>query len=1192
MPKSPLESAIATWNKRHAAMAARGIPVSAYKELAHRDIERIKKSGGAAMPAPEARAAITAAVTEKPQLERERPTGVMGTLSNFAKDVGDIAWHAIPGLARFAAKQVTSEGEIPAFVKTLTDEKYREEIGFEYGGIDEILRNLSKAPITRIVPGTYVGGALANKEGVGEGLKELQQHPGIAALDVLSVAAPGGRAVTAAKIAPEGAKLAAAGQALASRTGAQAVARGTIGRQAVAAERAANKLQSTFNAAEEIKAAEAAGEVSAAKIRPRTGPKVVPTEAEVAAARNAAEGFKKEVGEFSHAQKALLEGNPVKAGFRAIGGTTETGMPRTSAAMRTVARKMNIDKQIRDVAGTGLQVEGRTMSREFNRRFDNDIKPMLDSIPEVESREFHAFITETSRGQQDDMIRLAEAEGDVAKAEMLSEWSAKGEVLRSFVKDISEQGEQQGFLKLVTGTDDAGKVISEVYSQDHPVVRAQDNMFRQQEKLGKVSAEVQEILANPEKSARSKAAAQAKLDKAKAATTAANKKFSKTLFGAKGVSARLEPAVKRQFREQAKERMKALDAEDPMAYQSMGLEQALKQVDTATEFAEMKSLMGPKLYNEVWKDTVGSWTKLIDEGYDPVYIPHVKSGTTYESVLHVRPIAAKETITPGMWKAQAFNFSPGETNVALGITKAVKDIIQKEGTEHYYQTYWDPIGQTAQSLKDDYVKRIENAAPELSGDEVAAKAQVLRDKDWKPLPEGYRRPVPLGGEVKLYPAHMVEAIEKLVEKNGKLPMNLEKLHSKAINTYRAAVLTSPRHLSHVGLGGSMMAMGYFPFEYWKRLPQARKIVKGDLQDTALNTQLFHPTPDQLVHVSGGKTLGRLFGSVGKRLEQWKKFEEYIANVQRVGVQLAGEAKGLERAEAIQLANRVLVSLDDMTPMERTILKQVSPFYAFSRHVMRYLMKYPVDNPYRATFLARLAKQEEEEQKTGLNSHFHMMFFLGQPDKDGNIKSVDFKSVNPFRTLDNDFTLAGFVSSLHPGVQWIGSASGIKMLSATPELHQELSIDENTGALVAKRKNFWLTGLETFIPQTETLDHFVTFTDRMRHLKEANPEAYESTLYSSLGIPFEGAIPGSVPVFGAKPKNLPYERAREERNRYKYAQQQVSKALQQGSTAPIEGFEQVPVPGGEMATPQSIEQILKGITAPEGVSKKAVMPRLR
>lgn len=1179
MAKSPLESAIATWNKRHAYLASKGIPTSAYKELAHKDINRIKSTGGTVLSGPEASVAIKAAVTGKPQLEKKRDTGVMGVLKNFPTDIGDIIWNLPAGLARFAGAQVTSKGEVPEFVQTLTSPEHRAEMGMEgsEGGIFGLLRNLQRAPITRLIPGTHTLGSLTTSEG----RKELQRHPAVAALDVLSVAAPGGRAGAAAKIAPEGSKVAAGIQGLVSRQGAKLAGEGIIGKEAVAAEKAANKMASNLNAAEEVAEAEALT-VTGSKVKPGSGPKTAPTEAQVAQARNTADGLKKDVGKLSHAGQALLEGNPVKAAFRTAGGVTDTGMPRTSSAMRTLARKMNISKDIREVVGTGLQVEGRNVSRDLSHEFENVIKPMWEGMDEAELSAATGVLQQLNRGQLDDLIRNLERT-DPAKAEWLSEVAAKGELTRSFMHDMALKAENAGTGKYVTGIDPDGRPVTEFYTMDHPVVRAEAKMVRTQDRLGKLQTEEINILLNPNSSLKKRNGIAKRIETQRAKVTEANNKFNKTMMGAKGAPRRFKPLLEEQIKGAAKETVE----QDPMAYQKMGLEATLRSIDNATEFTELRSILGDTRWKEIWNDTVGSWTKLIDEGFDPVYLPHVKPGTSVERLMYVRPIAARETVTPAMWKRSAFNFSPGLSDVAMSITQAAKDFLTREGTETYYQTYWDPIGKTAKELKDEYVTRAENAGDLAPRESILTRATELRDKEWKPLPSGYRPKASLGGEQKLYPAYMVEAIGKIVDQSTKqLPLYLDEINRGMMKTYRTAVLTSPRHLSHVALGGSMMAMGYYPVGYWKNIPRAWKIVKGDLQDTALNSHLYHPTPDQLWGTASGKTLGRLFGSLGNKLDQFKKFEENVANMQRVSVQLAGEAKGLPRAEAIQIANRIMVSLDDMSPMERTILKQVAPFYAFSRHVMRYLMRFPVDHPYRAAFLARLAEQEAEEQKLGLNNHFSMMFFLGQPDRDGNIKTVDFKSVNPFRTLDNDFTLAGFVSSLHPAVQWIGSASGLKMLTATPELHQELSIDPNTGALVAKRKNLWMTGLETFIPQTETVDHMVQFTDRMRYMKANNPGAYESTLYSSLGIPFEGALPGK----GIK--NVPYERASEERNRYKYAQQQVTKSLQTGSTAPIKGYAEVPMPGVGLVAPESIQALLARTKPPEGVSPKAVIPRAR
>ena len=130
-----------------------------------------------------------------------------------------------------------------------------------------------------------------------------------------------------------------------------------------------------------------------------------------------------------------------------------------------------------------------------------------------------------------------------------------------------------------------------------------------------------------------------------------------------------------------------------------------------------------------------------------------------------------------------------------------------------------------------------------------------------------------------------------------------------------------------------------------------------------------------------------------------RFTNYISDMQRAiayldGMKAAGR-KGYfhdavsgeridmtaERAqwEGMQAAERVMGNLQAMTPLERSVARKIMPFYGWTKHILKYILTYPVDHPWRAMYLSTLATQNTDTFSSGLDERMQLLFFLGQPD---------------------------------------------------------------------------------------------------------------------------------------------------------------------------------------------------------------------
>jgi hypothetical protein len=411
--------------------------------------------------------------------------------------------------------------------------------------------------------------------------------------------------------------------------------------------------------------------------------------------------------------------------------------------------------------------------------------------------------------------------------------------------------------------------------------------------------------------------------------------------------------------------------------------------------------------------------------------------------------------------------------------------------------------------------------------------------------------------------------------------------------FKMAVLTGPRHIAHVAFGGLAFGLMREPGMLLK-LPQALHMLKTGEAPLAVTQDMYNVASlhaDQILNYASGRQLAAFLKQHWDQtgihpIEGMAKLENHISNMYRVSAMLSGEARGLTHEAALQSAYKVFVDMDGMAPIERVTFRHILPFYAFTRHLFRYLFTYPVDYPIRALILTKFAEQEQTDWNSGLPRKFQQLFFMGTPDSKGNVMSVDFKSINPFRSFVNDFSMSGFFQTLSPFITAPFEAAGFNTLQGVGQLYPQIAYDATQGSLVAQRPaKGWAVALQQFIPEFGALDHFVQITDNMKQLKKSNPQAYRRALFSQLNLPFAW---GKV--------NVPFEQAKAEMNRYRAAQMAVTSATKAGgSFGQANRYNLVPY-GGTLVDPRALQQYWQTLNAElakagmQGVSPKAVLPR--
>lgn len=443
---------------------------------------------------------------------------------------------------------------------------------------------------------------------------------------------------------------------------------------------------------------------------------------------------------------------------------------------------------------------------------------------------------------------------------------------------------------------------------------------------------------------------------------------------------------------------------------------------------------------------------------------------------------------------------------------------------------------------------------------------------------GYEKPVPLSGEQAALDAEL---------------RSLHSQHDKAVGSHKVELQT------RIDAAESRMIDKNYLLPDMRTPPESPSILSKLKSPETM-------TPDQLWWTATGSALSRLLkefyargtgtiqgkgspnsirGLAAHPVQALDRFEAAINDITRGAHFLALESKGVTPEQILAASQKAFVSADALSPFERVILKQVYPFYTFQAHLLKYLKNYPADHPIRASIISGLARQEQEEWDTGLPTHLMNLFYIGKPDADGNTQTVDIKSFNPFRSMYNGYTLAGFTQGLHPALSAGLKSMGVNIFSASPDLHSEITVNPDTGHLENKRSEVANNLLTSILPPIAGIQGAFGLTKDLRRMRENDPEAWKRFMFSSFNIPL-----------AVSKVNTASDKAEYQRNKLAVVQSDVSKALRTGDVSYLKKYHGSVVPfQGKLIDPVLLEELLRKlapVSEKTDISPKSLITRSR
>ena len=307
----------------------------------------------------------------------------------------------------------------------------------------------------------------------------------------------------------------------------------------------------------------------------------------------------------------------------------------------------------------------------------------------------------------------------------------------------------------------------------------------------------------------------------------------------------------------------------------------------------------------------------------------------------------------------------------------------------------------------------------------------------------------------------------------------------------------------------------------------------------------------------------------------------IHDEQRVRREMTGAEAHKRGMDAV---SEVMGELRHMTPLERQWLTKMFPFYGWTKHILTYVLTYPLDHPYRAMFLSQLAEQNSNDVATGLPQRIQLLLFLGQPDEFGNVSTVDVRALDPLRDTANYASAQGFWQSLNPILSAPAAYVDPQIVYGSNSLYPTTSYNALYGIKESGPQGNALTVAEQFVPQLSAADAAFGLSGQYSYLKQTNSAAFSKKIFESLNLPF---FPQSI--------NVKQIAAKDEMDRFQQAAADARTAMTTGDFSTISQYPEgatLPDPMNTLynITPAQLEALYNETMARYGLNPLEALPR--
>lgn len=1160
MADLPIVNYQQSWAKRLAAYKAAGVPNEAIRPIFKQDIE-IFKRGGTPLSDLEATAQIARASGRGDTVNRntERGSGIKDIIGNIVPDAANIFRSALnphtyrelvnriynlsSGQVRGTLSQIQQGKITPTSLKEVNPGAFRQAIeGLGFKSEDELREwQKGKNPLEQtrdllsesrtaasIVPGLTTGAQLTSTEG----RKQMAQTPLTTGLDVLGLAIPVGRATTIGKALEAGA----------SPTQAAAIAKG--GR---AGKYAAKEIFTPGSPTEALAAGRPLRALS--RITPAGHDSIT------GAPLTLSDRVGSVAGSLGVGKAAREIATEVVTGRKLLRQQAEDVVNRINQEAADLGIDINNLEQRRDIAEQAMGLKVGKATPEQLAWIKQHGKELYDADPDAYALD---------RGGH---VRSKEAAGDKTVLNAEEEIQRRGndisravdklvDLKQRYENDTDFRAKMDYYDGILKGTIEPNRPIDRAIAGKYNYARqlklAKRGVKQAQSAVRKASKKAEKIRqATPPASAMPYMERLIKEELKYAVYKAMLDPFSKEAQLLYSTSKNFTPKVR-------------LDVSQILAKIDDGLE--ISNVDIPKEFVKA-----------IRRSVEKQWTRN-PPAVQADYLPYLT------------PSRARNIASP--WLSLEGSINPSLRKERQNVSATVNDVIRQISSGHIELAKANMSKVFAQRLidtgkvltKEDALRKIQaevKAAAELNPaiDPKAMEQAVLNTRYESFNPEAYGiRQARVSGDYFIQ-KDIATAIRKM---QWHEPNIFLRALTSTTGVFKNLALFNPSFIlnnffGNIGLGiilGNPLSIAREAPESLRMIRAARKnqdltqflgvnsretAARLGLGTTAAGGAIELPETFKLAFgETSGSALRRYWESTGAKVNhRWQTVNSALDDFFKGAAYLAEYKQTGNVTRALDYATSVYVSLEKLTPVERTIIKQIIPFYTFQRHLGEALLALPADHPKR-TRLALLAA-EQDAQEEDLPDRFRAVLLFGSNGKTAH--QLDTGMFNPYTDFADNFTLNGFLRSSNPIVR--ASAERLGYDTFRGEVRDDLGkqYDPSTQRLVTERPGALGILAKSFIPQ--------------------------------YGRVFRGDEPNVAKLFTFGPAgritdtvDIEKERFYDQRARLSEAQDAVSLATRTGDTSALELFDVVPFQG-QMVPSDILARYIKEIRK----RNDSVAPRL-
>lgn len=588
------------------------------------------------------------------------------------------------------------------------------------------------------------------------------------------------------------------------------------------------------------------------------------------------------------------------------------------------------------------------------------------------------------------------------------------------------------------------------------------------------------------------------------------------------------------------------------------VEQSLGKTLTPDEAGQLASAVTARAYTRlpgidpadaeqivrtVEREVTATWRDLREKGLDPVFVHRVSPGRANQALAgNINPVP----VSPSQTKRRVMDLSPSVQDVQVSLRHQAGEILQQQYNERFVDEVIERVGKTQRQLRDELVDEVYDrmaANPSLDFEGTFSAMVKRRYEKFNPDEAGAS-----WGGVKL---------DKYRQEDWYIPKSIaSNLHSYAKPPSIMASMTDPVtkafRYSVIGLSPSVVINNFFSNSVamaansglapWKHWSTAREWLAdpSKVPDESLRAMMVAEIPNMesvsrdawLASRSGTKLMagfnaGQAFmdsaaveaAKTGKRALD--VVVEKSMNLQRLGdnvyramqymdehEKLLKAGKNAEQAAhgAMEMVRRTFVDYTSFTPIERSAMRTIIPFYSYMGHAARFIFNYPFDHPMRADITARLADAERDRLGALPGSFLSMVpmpgGFLGAlgggMDENGKQNFLALRPFDPFGDMSDMLSVSGWLSATNPMIQTALAQAGV--FRGEAELYPTLRYDPETGRMKAVRGNLLSDLFHNTLPRAGLLTAALGVNSQYNDVRERDPDAANRMLVSMAGVP--------------------------------------------------------------------------------------------